>query len=109
MEKAFANWFCPNFLVTGSHRFELNLTSTKKPETIDFFQGFQPFTVACVRGFELLPLSSTPHRKEASAIVFLQVTGKSQVFTASNKKTNKYQVLIFPFLIIFKFYSLYTF
>ena len=67
------------------------------------------FTEPCVRGFELLPLSSTPHRKEASAIVFLQVTGKSQVFTASNKKTNKYQVLIFPFLIIFKFYSLYTF
>ena len=28
--------FTQNFLVTGSHRFELKSTSTKKPETIDF-------------------------------------------------------------------------
>ena len=49
------------------------------------------FYMTCVRGFELLPLSSTPHRKEVSATVFSLVTGKSQVF-----------IIIFFFILIIK-------
>ena len=62
--------------VTGSNS---NQQAQKKPETI--FQDFQPFAIACVRGFELSPFPLNPHRKEVSATVFSLVTGKSQVFT----------------------------
>ena len=55
------------------------------------FMSCPIFYMTCVRGFELSPLPLNPHRKEVSAIVFLQVTGKSQVF-----------IIIFFFILIIK-------